>query len=135
MVYQMLEWNGYRKNRTSNSYTHLKFFYFNRLSVEILLIIMFRFMVRYFLRFKSQYLRSLNVFACNFLPFKIKLCRQVFRVGSIILMTHNSHRNPKFVSLPIIRTLILAIPKQLHWTLNIYIYIYTTNVGQDLVNT
>ena len=52
----------YRKNSTGNSYTHLQSFLLNRLSVAILLIIMFRFMVRYFLRFKRQYLRSLNVF-------------------------------------------------------------------------
>ena len=69
-------------------------------------------------------------FACNFLLLKIKLCRQVFRVGSIILMTHNSHRNPKLVSLPIIRGLILTIPTQLHWTIYIfyvelYVYNYT----------
>ena len=79
------------------------------------------------MRFKSQYLRSLNVFACNFLPFKIKLCRQVFRVGSIILMTHNNHLNPKLVSLPIIRSLISTIPTQLHWSIHKYIfYIYKT---------
>ena len=118
MEYRIREWNGYRNNSTSNSCTHLKNFYFkpsvSRNSFDYYVEIY----GDIFLRFKSQYLRQLNVFACNFLPFKIKFCRQVFRVGSIVLMTHNNHLNPKLVSLPIIRSLISTIPTQLHWTIH-----------------